>query len=77
MPMNIYIEAYKEQFGKEPKIEAIHAGLECGVFAKAIKNLDAVSIGPDITDIHTPKEKMEIASFERTYNLVKNVLKRM
>ena len=73
----IVAQEYKSQTGKDAVIDIIHAGLECGVFAQAIKNLDAVSIGPDIKDIHTPLERMDVASFERTYNLVKNVLKKL
>ena len=51
-------ENYKKLYGKEAIIEAIHAGLECGLFGEKINNLDAVSIGPDMCDIHTPKEKL-------------------
>ena len=48
------VEVFREQYGKEPKIEAIHAGLECGVFAGKLPGLDCVSIGPDLFEIHTP-----------------------
>lgn len=63
--------------GKHTVTEICHAGLECAVFADSIKGLDVVSIGPDIYDIHTPREKMSVISFETTYNLVKNVLQRL
>ena len=70
-------ECYKEQTGKNARVEVIHAGLECGIFASKLSGLDAVSIGPDIFDIHTPKERMSIDSFERTYELIKAVLKKI
>ncbi len=65
---------YKEMFGKELKIEVIHAGLECGLFYENIPDLDAVSIGPDLIDIHTPNEKMSISSVARTWDYLCNVL---
>ena len=69
------IKVYKEQYGEEPKIEAIHAGLECGILADKNKNLDMVSIGPDIYDIHTPKERLVISSTQRVYQFVLGILK--
>ena len=73
----IVVEAYRDQYGEEPKIEAIHAGLECGMFSGKIKGLDCISLGPDMTAIHTCKEKMSISSAQRTWNLVVEVLKRL
>lgn len=73
----LYSEAYKEMFGKEPKIEAIHAGLECGVFAGAIKDFDCIAIGPSLYDVHTVKEKLDIKSTESIYNLLKKMLEKM
>lgn len=61
---------YKEMFGKEAIFEAIHAGLECGIFSEKIPGLDCVSFGPENFDIHTPKERLNIASTERMWNLV-------
>lgn len=61
---------YREKYGKEPVIDIIHAGLECGVFASKIKELDAVSFGPNILDIHTTKEKLDIASTERVWEFL-------
>ena len=69
-------EVYREQCGKEPVIETIHAGVECGIFSEKLPGLDCVSFGPDLTDIHTPRERMHIASVQRTWALVKEVLKR-
>jgi len=66
---------YEEQY-KEPSIvETIHAGVECGIFSNRLPGLDAVSFGPDLKDIHTPKEAMDIASVERTWRLILSVLK--
>ena len=65
---------YKALYGREPEITAIHAGLECGLFSDKIKGLDCVSIGPDMKDIHTPDEKLSIASSGRVYNLLLRVL---
>ena len=69
-------EVYREQYGKEPVIETIHAGVECGIFSEKLPGLDCVSFGPDLTDIHTPRERMHIASVQRTWALVREVLKR-
>lgn len=68
-------EIYKKRYGKEMKIEAIHAGLECGLFYDALDELDAVSIGPDMQAIHTPAEALSVASVARTYEYVLAVLK--
>ena len=56
-------------------INVIHAGLECGLFSSKIDGLDCVSIGPDIHDIHTVNEKLDIASTARTWTLLLNILK--
>jgi len=70
------VEVFKEQYGKEPNIEAIHAGLECGVFAGKLPGLDCVSIGPDLFEIHTPRERLSISSVQRVWNFAVEVLKR-
>ena len=69
-------EVFEEQYGKAPKIEAIHAGLECGLFAGKIPGLDCVSIGPDLMEIHTPRERMSISSVQRVWRFLVEVLKR-
>ncbi len=66
---------YEEMFGTKPKIEAIHAGLECAVFAGAIDGLDCISIGPKVMDAHTTKEKLSISSTKEVYDLLINILK--
>ena len=68
---------YKEQYGTEPQVVAIHAGVECGFFCEKLPGLDAVSFGPDLLDIHTPRERMNVASVERTYRMTCEILKRL
>ena len=71
------VESYTKLFGKPPKIEVIHAGLECGLFSAKIPELDCISFGPDILDIHTVNEKLSISSAERTYRLLLELLKNL
>ncbi len=68
------IEVYRNMYGCDPKVEALHAGLECGIFNKKIANLDAVSFGPNILDIHTTKERLSLSSLERVYDYLVKVL---
>ena len=68
---------YKETFGKEMTVTAIHAGLECGLFCGKIKDLDCVSFGPDMYDIHTPYERLSISSTERMWNYLLRVLEKI
>ena len=70
----LYIDTYKEFTGIEPSVEAIHAGLECGIFYSAIEGLDCISIGPDLFDVHTVNEKMSISSTEKIFNVLINLL---
>lgn len=74
---DLMVDVFKEQYGKEPTVEAIHAGLECGMFAGKIPGLDCVSIGPNLNQIHTVRESMNIPSVQRVYEFVLEVLKRM
>lgn len=68
------IAAYRELYGAMPKVETIHAGLECGLLIEKLPDLDAISMGPDIYDIHTTKERLSIASVQRTWELLKGIL---
>lgn len=70
-----YIKLFEEYFGFKPSVVAIHAGLECAVFASKINNLDCISIGPDIFDVHTVNEKLSISSTENIFNLLCNILR--
>ena len=74
---NLVTEVYTEKFGFEPNFEAIHAGLECGLFSGFIKGLDCLSYGPDMWDIHTPSERLSISSVQRVWEFIKELLKRM
>ena len=67
--------AYKRVTGKDGVALAIHAGLECGLLAGKMPGLDAVSFGPELLDIHSPRERLGVASVERMYQLVCEILK--
>ena len=69
-------EVYREQYGAEPKIEAIHAGLECGLLCEKLPGLDCVSIGPELLEIHTARERMSVESVGRVWRYVREVLRR-
>jgi dipeptidase D len=71
----IYQEVCKAHYGKEAKVVAIHAGLECAVFASKIKDLDCIAIGAEMFDIHTTQERLSISSTEDTYQLLLEILK--
>ena len=74
---DVMVRAYRETTGKEMVVEAIHAGLECGLFAGKIPGLDAVSIGPDLRDVHSTREKMSISSVARTWAYLRKVLEEL
>ena len=61
------VDIYEKMFGKEPVVSAVHAGLECGAVLGKRPDLDCVSFGPNILDIHSFNEKLDIASTERTW----------
>ena len=65
---------YREMYGKDMVVQAIHAGVECGFFAGKIEGLDCVSFGPDIKEAHTPRENLSIASTERVYRFLLKLL---
>ena len=71
------VKLYTEMYGKEPEVVAIHAGLECGLLAQKLPGLDCVSIGPQMHDIHTSREKLEIASTRRVWDFLCAVLKEL
>ena len=70
------VAVFQEQYHRDPSIEAIHAGVECGIFSGKLPGLDCVSIGPDLLEIHTPRERMSISSVQRLWTFVLEVLKR-
>ena len=73
----IMCKVFEEMYQKPPVTEAIHAGLECGIFCGKIKGLDCVSFGPDIMDIHTPKERLNIDSTKRTWEFLIKILENL
>ncbi len=71
------VAVYKELTGESPTVKAIHAGLECGLLSDKLPGLDAVSCGPNMQDVHTSRERLSIASTERTYRYLCRVLERL
>ncbi len=65
---------YKSLYNKNAKVKAIHAGLECGLFLEKYPNLDMISIGPDMTDVHSPDEKVKISSVGKFWDYLVHVL---
>ncbi len=71
----LYKEKFRESFGYEPEVVAIHAGLECGMFSAKIQNLDCIAVGPQLSDVHTVNESLSISSTEKVFDLLLEVLK--
>lgn len=71
----IMVDVFEKMYGKTPKLEAIHAGLECGILKSKVEELECISFGPDILDIHTPKERLSISSTKRVWEYLVEVLK--
>ena len=71
------VRVYRDMFEKEPQVVAIHAGLECGILSDKLPGLDCVSIGPEMHDIHTSRERLGIASTKRTWDFLLKVLQEL
>ena len=71
------VRVYQQMFEKDPEVVAIHAGLECGLLSEKLPGLDCVSIGPNMHDIHTSRERLEIESTKRTWDFLLEVLKNL
>ena len=71
------VETYKELFGKEPVVRGIHAGLECGLFSERYPNIDMISFGPTLRDVHTPDERLYIPTVQMVWDHLLLVLKRI
>lgn len=69
-----FVQVFEEFYGKKPEIQAIHAGLECGLICEKIPEMDIVSIGPDMSGIHTPKERLSVSSSIRVYRFLEKLL---
>ena len=74
---DLCIAVYREMYGSEPEVLAIHAGLECGLLSRKLPGLDCISFGPQMHDIHTSRETLEIRSVERVWQFLRMVLERL
>lgn len=74
---DVMVRVYREQTGREAKVETIHAGLECGLLAEKLPGLDAVSVGPNMRDIHSPRERLSVSSVQRTWTYLLEVLREL
>ena len=70
----IWVRIFEEMYGKKPTVEAIHAGVECGLLSGKIEGLDCISMGPDMYDIHTTEERLSISSAKRSYEYILRVI---
>ncbi len=75
--LKLFKSTFVDVYGKEPVVMAMHAGLECGLFAEKMPGADMISIGPDMWDVHTPQERISIKSVASTWEFIKAVLKNM
>ena len=73
----VMVSTFTEMFGKAPEVMSVHAGLECGLLGEKIEGLDSVSIGPNMQDIHTSRERLQIASVERMWKYLCKLLEVM
>ena len=71
----ITIAAYRKLFGKDPVVRGIHAGLECGLFSEKYPNLDMVSFGPTLRNVHTPDECLYIPTVQMVWDHLLEILK--
>ena len=73
--LKVTVDSYKNLFGAEPKVKAVHAGLECGLFLEKYPHLEMVSFGPTLRGVHSPDERLEISTVDKFWRLVKEVVK--
>ena len=71
---DLYLRAYREVTGKDATVDIIHAGLECGIIASKIPNLDVISIGPDMRDVHSPDERLNLATVEVLWQTIEKLI---
>ena len=74
---DVMTDAFHTVYGTEPRIAALHASLECGILSGKMPDLDCISIGPDVVNVHTPRERLRIASTWRTWALLRETLRRL
>ena len=75
--LHIAVEAYKELFGREPKVLGIHAGLECGLFSEKYPGLDMISFGPTLRGVHSPDERLLIPTVQMVWSHLKAILEKI
>ncbi len=73
--LKVFKSTFTKMYGKEPEVTAIHAGLECGIIKEKYPNMDMISFGPTMRDVHSPAEKLQISTVPEFYNQLKTVLK--
>ena len=71
---SVYSSVFEKNYGKKPVITGIHAGLECGIVSDALPDMDIISLGPVIRDLHSPSETLEIPTLDRLYGVVCGML---
>lgn len=69
-----YLQAYAALFGKTPEVSVIHAGLECGIIRSRLPEMDMISVGPNMRNIHSPDERLDLASCERFWQVIAAIL---
>lgn len=72
---DIAVKAYKTVTGKEADVSSVHVGLECGILKQALKDADIISMGPNIYNVHTPREYLSISSVDRLWKVLKEIIK--
>ena len=73
--LDISVRTYKELFGRDPKVKAIHAGLECGLFLTSYPDLDMISVGPTLRGVHSPSERLELATVPMVFDHLLAILR--
>jgi dipeptidase D len=73
----VTVDCYRDLFATEPKVRAIHAGLECGLFLEKYPHLEMVSFGPTLRGVHSPDERLEISTVDKFWRLLVELLKRI
>ena len=73
----VFEETYEKLYGEKPEIAALHAGLECGLFKEKFGEIDMISFGPNLYDVHTPNEHMSISSVKKNWEYLVEVLRNL
>jgi len=73
--LKLFKDVYKREEGKEAEVKAIHAGLECGVIGDKLENMEMISFGPDMEDVHTPDERLKVSSVAAVWEFLLKILK--